>query len=155
MNHTFIIGKLEANSETFKTLFSFLGKEEYLWKPNPGKWCLLEVACHLYDEEREDFRARLNHTLESPNEKLPSIDPAGWVESRKYREQNFEIKVNNFLEERKNSVKWLNSLKKPKWENVYHHPKFGEFSAEMFLVNWLAHDYLHIRQINRDKISTP
>jgi hypothetical protein len=147
MNQSYIIKKLEADTETFKSLFNNLSKEEYLWKPQPEKWCLLEITCHLYDEEREDFRARLKHALETPKEKLPSIDPVGWVTSRKYSEQDFETTVNNFLEERKISIDWLNSLENPNWKNAYHHHKFGEMSAGMFLANWLAHDYLHIRQI--------
>jgi hypothetical protein len=128
-------------------LFNSLSKEEYLWKPQPEKWCLLEIACHLYDEERDDFRARLKHTLETPQEKLPSNDPVGWVTFRKYIEKDFHVTVNNFIEERKLSIDWLNSLQNPNWKNAYHHHKFGEMSAGMFLANWLAHDYLHIRQI--------
>lgn len=151
MNQSYIIKKLETNIETIKSLFNNLSKEEYLWKPQPEKWCLLEIACHLYDEDREDFRARLKHTLENPDDKMPSIDPAGWVISRKYAQQDFERTVANFLEERNNSVNWLNSLHQPKWENSYKHPKFGTFTAEMFLDNWLAHDYLHIRQITATK----
>lgn len=147
MNQSYTIKKLQTNSDTFKSLFSNLSKEEYLWKPQPEKWCLLEIACHLYDEERDDFRARLKHTLETPEEKLPSIDPVGWVTSRKYIEQDFHVTVNNFIEERKLSIDWLNSLQNPNWKNAYHHHKFGEMSAGMFLANWLAHDYLHIRQI--------
>ncbi|MGE0637603.1 MAG: DinB family protein [Bacteroidia bacterium] len=151
MNQDFIIKKLQANAETFKSLFAGLNKEEYLWKPQPEKWCLLEIACHLYDEEREDFKARLKHTLENPENKMPSIDPAGWVASRKYIEQDFEKTVNNFLDERNNSLSWLYSLENPNWKNTYQHPKFGEFTAGMFLDNWLAHDYLHIRQITATK----
>lgn len=29
--------------------------------PAPEKWCLLEIVFHLYDEEREEFRARVNY----------------------------------------------------------------------------------------------
>jgi len=147
MNHNFIISKLEFDSETFRNLFAGLSKEEYTWKPLPEKWCLLEIICHLYDEEREDFRARLKHTLETPNEPLPSIDPVGWVVSRKYMEQDFDNTVKKFLEERKQSITWLKSLQNPDWKYAYHHPKFGAMSAGMFLHNWLAHDYLHIRQV--------
>jgi hypothetical protein len=71
MNQDFIIKKSEANSETFKSLFTSLSKEEYLWKPQPEKWCLLEIACHLYSEERYDFRARLKNALGIPKEKTP------------------------------------------------------------------------------------
>ena len=147
MNHSAIIHQLTHNLEVFKSLLSEQSKEVYLWKPYPDKWCLLEIVCHLYDEEREDFRARVKHVLENPELPLPSIDPAGWVKERKYMEQDYEEKLDAFLKERKQSAGWLQSLDNPGWTNAYMHPKFGEMPAQLFLANWLAHDYLHFRQI--------
>lgn len=122
-------------------------EEDVRWKPAPDKWCLLEVVCHLADEEREDFRARVRHVLTTPGEALPPIDPQGWVQERKYISRAYNDMVEIFLEERKASVAWLQSLNQPNWANAYQHPKFGPLTAELFLANWLAHDYLHIRQI--------
>ncbi|MEO8085829.1 MAG: DinB family protein [Bacteroidota bacterium] len=146
-----IISKLELNKDVFKSMFSGLSMEEILWKPLPEKWCLLEIVCHLYDEEREDFRARTKHALEIPEQAMPKIDPQGWVTQRKYLERDFDEMVTLFLNERDQSVKWLQSLQSPLWKNIYHHPTAGELSAEMFLSNWLAHDLLHFRQITYTK----
>ena len=146
-NPAFIVKQLEKNREVFEDMLTGLSKEEYIWKPLPEKWCLLEVICHLYDEEREDFRARLKNVLDSNTNPLPSIDPQGWVSSRKYAEKNFEEMLSKFLKERTDSVNWLESLNSPAWDNAYHHPKFGPMSGKLFLSNWLAHDYHHIRQI--------
>lgn len=147
MDHSFIINTLETNKAQFNSLLQNLSKEELLWRAAPEKWCLLEIICHLYDEEREDFRTRVKHTLENPDLPLPSIDPASWVKERHYLEQNFDGKLHSFLEEREQSVRWLKSLTNPQWKNTHLHPKFGPMSAEFFLANWLAHDYLHMRQI--------
>lgn len=147
MNYNEIINGLKENKNVFKTLLSELTEEKYLWKPNPDKWCLLEIVCHLYDEEREDFKARTRHVLETPTAPLPPIDPQRWVDERRYIKQNYTDKLNEFLAEREQSVKWLQSLTNPNWDNAYEHQKFGKMSAKMFLSNWLAHDYLHIRQI--------
>ncbi len=147
MKHSDIIEKLNLNKDVFKDLFEGLSEEEIHWKPQPEKWCMLEIVCHLYDEEREDFRARLKHTLEIPDQPMPKIYPQEWVTERKYMERNFQEMVSKFLEEREQSTEWLQSLSSPQWKNVHHHPKGGELSVEMFLSNWLAHDYLHFRQI--------
>ncbi len=147
MNNEYIINELHRNSSVFENLLKNINKKDYLYKTNPEKWCLLEILCHLHDEEREDFRARVKHTLKTPAEPLPSIDPVGWVESRKYIQSDYSESLNKFLKEREQSVKWLQSLSNPKWDNYYTHPKFGKMTANMFLSNWLAHDYLHIRQI--------
>lgn len=147
MNHAAITQELSRNGDVFKQLLTDIRKEEYLWKSDAERWCLLEIVCHLYDEEREDFRARTKHVLDTPKAPLPSINPPVWVQERHYIKQNFDDVLNRFLEERKQSVLWLQSLESPQWNNAFDHPKFGEMSAKMFLSNWLAHDYLHIRQI--------
>lgn len=143
--------ELEKNKKVFEALLSNIPDVDYSWKPAPDKWCLLEIVCHLYDEEREDFRARAKHTLFTPSEPLPSINPTRWVEEKKYMNQNYNDVLRKFLDEREQSVVWLNSLSNQNWTNAYIHPKFGAMTAHMFLVNWVAHDYLHIRQILKIK----
>lgn len=145
--HSYIIKELSQNKNTFKQLLSGISKEEYMWKPQPEKWCLLEIICHLYDEEQFDFKARVKSVLENPDLPAPPIDPSGWVKSKNYIGQNYKDILEKFLEERSKSIGWLNSLVKPNWKNEYIHPSFGAMSAEFFLTNWLAHDYLHFRQI--------
>lgn len=144
-----VINQLEANRLVFKALLENKDKVAVRWKPDEPAWSLLEIICHLYDEEREDFRTRVFNTLLTPEINPPSIDPPGWVKERKYALQNYDEKLEAFLTERKESIKKLNALKDPKWNNVFHHPIAGDLTAYQLLCNWLAHDYHHIRQINR------
>jgi hypothetical protein len=149
MDHSNIIENLNSNTGVFEGLLKNKSESEYRWRPSENKWCLLEIVCHLYDEECEDFRGRVRHTLEKPNEPLPMFDQVAWVTERNYFGQNYTEKVSQFLEERRSSINWLKSIKNPSWKNAYNHPKLGPLSAEHFLANWLAHDYLHLRQILR------
>jgi hypothetical protein len=55
--------------------------------------------------------------------------------------------LNKFITERGQSINWLKSLENPNWNNAFEHNKLGSLNAKYFLNNWLAHDYLHIRQI--------
>lgn len=144
-----IIQQLEANQQVFAALLAHKEEACTKWKPDLASWSLLEIVCHLYDEEREDFRTRLLNTLFTPGNNPASIDPVGWVTARQYKDQNYEQKIIDFLQERTSSIAQLTSLKNPAWENVYVHPTIGPISAYQFLANWLAHDYHHIRQINR------
>lgn len=146
-----IIEELARNREVFKSLLMQVAKDEYLYKPAPDKWNLLEIVCHLYDEEREDFRFRTKQTLFHPEQPWPPILPAEWVTERAYHSKDYNETLQKFLYEREESIEWLQSLSYPKWENAYNHPKVGLLSASMLLANWLAHDYLHIRQIIRLK----
>ncbi|MFZ1322166.1 MAG: DinB family protein [Ignavibacteria bacterium] len=146
MNSEFLITQLENNQDIFKSLLSGISEEMIQWNPTENKWSLLEIVCHLYDEEREDFRARLAKILLEDHEWDP-IDPQGWVTLREYSKKDFDAVLNDFLNERKLSVEWLKSLQVHDWNIKAVHPKFGEFSAIQMLSNWVAHDYLHFRQI--------
>lgn len=147
MNHIEITQELERNQAAFKALLTGISKAETLWKPLPDKWCLLEIVCHLRDEEIEDFRARTRHVLETPSDPMPPINPSGWVQERSYITQDYSGVLARFINEREQSIQWLQSLSSPKWDNAYIHKTLGPMSANLFLNNWLAHDYLHIRQI--------
>lgn len=109
---------------------------------------MLEILCHLKDEETDDFRARLGHILDNPGQPLPPTDPEGWITARAYAAQDYEKKLESFLNERYASIQWLQALESPRWDNAYEHPKAGPVTAKMILYNWVAHDLHHIRQIN-------
>lgn len=147
----YIIEELVKNKAVFIDLMKDCDKELQLWRPQPEKWCLLEIICHLYDEERLDFRLRTKWVLEKLNQHPPPFNPLNWLEEHQYLQQDFNEMIIKFSMERDASIDWLNSLKDPKWSNSFEHSKFGTMRADYFLRNWLAHDYLHIRQITRLK----
>lgn len=148
MEHVRVIDQLERHIGVFRGLLEGRTQSEQRWLETPEKWSLQIMVCHLYDEEREDFRARVKHVLETPDQPMPKIDPQAWITERRYMEQDYDQKLQAFLDERARSVEWLRSLNAPKWSNAYQHPKVGPVSAELLLANWLAHDQHHIRQIN-------
>ena len=149
MNANYILRQLTKNAEVFRDLLHDKTKEEYLFKPDPDSWSMLEIICHLVDEEKEDFRTRLKTVLETPGTFPPPIDPEGWPVSKGYLTQNYQDKLEEFLSERKISIDWLQTIEHFNWDHAYEHVKLGPLSAKLFLSNWLAHDYLHIRQITR------
>lgn len=151
METSLIIKKLAANQIVFQHLFTGLTKREIIWRPYSTHWCLLEILCHLHDNEHEDFKSRVQSVLENPTTPFTSIEPALWVTERAYITQNFEVQLISFLKKRSDSIKWLNSLVQPSWENTYYHETYGQLTARNLLTNWLAHDNLHIRQITRIK----
>lgn len=141
--------QLQRNMHTIKSLLVETGEEEYHWKKNKEKWSLLEIICHLVDEEKEDFRVRLQNVLETPDMRPPAIDPVGWVTSRDYQLQHFDTKLSEFISERKKSIEWLKTLQHKNWDQGYKYGDFGHVNGHFFINNWAAHDYLHIRQITR------
>ncbi|HRE40017.1 MAG TPA: DinB family protein [Ignavibacteria bacterium] len=143
----FVLSELNNNKKIFENLLTGLSDEITKWRPEEGKWNLLEIVCHLYDEEREDFRQRVEFVLYTPEKELPPIDPIGWVSSREYSSKNYEEILKSFLQERDKSVNLIKSFENPNWSNKIYHKVLGEVNAEYFYNCWLAHDYHHIRQI--------
>ena len=138
--------ELANNLDFFKAFLSDVTQTEAQNKPDANSWSILEVVCHLLDEEREDFRQRLEITLNRPGDKWPPIDPQGWVLTRKYNEQSLEDVLAEFLEERRKSLDWLVERTSPDWEQEYSAP-FGRIKAGDLLTSWVMHDLLHLRQL--------
>src|ERR687891_342308 len=92
--------ELQNSTEMIRALLAGIAQEEAQIKPNPKYWSILEVVCHLYDEEREDFREHLDWILHCQNEEWHRIDPQGWVTERKYNQQNFVEMQEKFFAER-------------------------------------------------------
>ena len=147
MERNILVEQLQRHALVLRSLLHGLPFDEARWKPEAAKWCALEVICHLHDEEREDFRARLRSTLEAPDKPWPQIDPAAWVAERKYMEQDFDAVLLAFLEERRHSLEWLQGLEGAPWSNAYMHPKVGPVNCGLLLTNWVAHDLHHLRQL--------
>lgn len=143
----FIIEQLIKNKTVFHNLLKDENEELVLWKQTPEKWSLLEIVCHLIDEEIYDFKFRTQWVLEKPNQTPPPFDPISWVTKHDYIHQDYSTMLNKFLHEREQSIIWLQSLKNVNWDLSYEHSKLGTLTAKHFLTNWLAHDYLHMKQI--------
>ena len=122
------------------------------WKPAPAHWSILEVCCHLLDEEREDFRPRIESTLADPASPWPRLELEGIAERRRYNEQDLEATLAAFTDARAANIAWLDTAlaaRDADFGKAYQHPRFGALHAGMLLASWAAHDALHLRQLSR------
>jgi uncharacterized damage-inducible protein DinB len=138
--------ELVNSTQMIAALLADISQDEAQIKPNPESWSILEVVCHLFDEEREDFREHLDFILHRQNEEYHVIDPQSWITERKYNEQSFAEIAEKFFAERKQSLEWLRGLSNPNWETTYT-SQYGSVSAGEMFASWIAHDNLHIRQL--------
>jgi hypothetical protein len=146
MEFNLLYQELTNSTEMIRALLAGINQEEAQIKPNADSWSILEVTCHLYDEEREDFREHLDFILHRQNEEWHIIDPQKWVAERKYNEQNFIEMQEKFFIERKRSLEWLQGLSTADWEIIYT-SEYGSVSAGEMFSCWIAHDNLHLRQL--------
>ena len=146
MNVEHAITRLAEGAAAIQAMGQGIAEEQAHRKPDPDAWSVLEVVNHLWDEEREDFRQRIDHTLHCPGEAWPPIDPGGWVTARRYNERALAPALAGFLSARDESLAWLRGLRSPDWEAAYQAP-WGEITAGDLLASWVAHDLLHLRQL--------
>jgi hypothetical protein len=138
--------ELAQGAETIQGLVVGVSPAEARVRPSPEAWSILEVVAHLLDEEREDFRPRLDLVLHRPHETWAPIDPPAWVTARGYNDRELGATLSGFLTERERSLAWLASLTAPDWSHEYQ-ASFGPITAGDLAASWAAHDLLHTRQL--------
>jgi hypothetical protein len=149
MNSQALIARLRKTPDVLDALLAPLADDAWRWRPEPGKWSLVEVVCHLVDEEIDDFRLRTRLTLDSPETRWPRTDPEAWVTERRYVQQDPWERLASFRSERSASVRWLGSLgPEVRWDARYEHPR-GVLHAGDLLASWAAHDARHLGQVAR------
>ena len=142
-----VIKQLRVNAEIVRALVEPISDEQANWKPDEETWNMKDVMEHVYNEERIDFRKHLKEMFSDPPQPWGAFRHEELI-SVKSCHQALEI----FLSERQASLDWLQSLKSPNWE-VESQATFGPdevltFKAGDVLGSWVAHDFLHIRQMN-------
>jgi hypothetical protein len=146
MDFDTLVHELEQGAEIIKTLVTGISQAEAQIKPNAGDWSILEVVGHLIDEERDDFRQRIDLTLNHPGQEWPPIHPSAWVTERAYNQRDLAQSLDEFLAERAKSLAFLKSLQNPDW-TAMHRSDYGDRTAGQLLASWVAHDHLHMRQL--------
>lgn len=146
MQFSILYQEFQHSIEMIRALLAGVTAEAARLKPNAESWSILEVVCHLYDEEREDFREHLDFLLHPQHKAWREIDPDSWVTERNYNEQNFAEMQEKFFTEREKSFAWLQGLQNPAWEKSFT-TKYRSISAGEMFACWVAHDNLHLRQL--------
>src|SRR5688572_23997657 len=142
-----LYNEMVQSTEIIRAMLSGVSQQDAQIKKSPKVWSILEVTCHLYDEEREDFRKRLQFILGDQQGKWPFIAPAMWVTTHKYSEQNLNKMKTKFFKEREASLAWLKTIRNSDWDIRYQVKKGRIISAGEMFASWVAHDNLHIRQL--------
>jgi hypothetical protein len=145
VNLDYCVSQLSINAAAIRQMVAGVDADQATWKPDPESWSILEVVNHLYDEECEDFKARIRHILSGAAGEAPPIRPKEWVTERAYNQRKLGESIDNFMQERQQSLDWLKSVKAD-WDSTYTAP-WGSIRAGDFLVAWVAHDLLHLRQL--------
>ncbi len=143
-----ITRRMRGNAEAMRALVGTISDEQAQWKPDPDTWSMKEVMEHVYNEERIDFRKHLKEMLSDPPQPWGEWNPKDYIGVSSCRQA-----LDNFLTERDASIAWLQELGSPDWD-LESRASFGPAGEELVLkfgdvlVSWVAHDFLHLRQMN-------
>jgi hypothetical protein len=149
MNLQFFIARLAANAKALESLCRNASGEQALWKQSPEKWSIRQIVYHLSRTEEKDFRPRLEKTLRDENEDWQPLVASEMRLEKEDGAKNLNEYLQNFLDEREKSIAWLKTIENASWENSHRHNEQLTLAAGDLLASWLAHDYLHIKQIIR------
>lgn len=149
MNLAWYAARLQAGAGAIAAFVRYVDVAQAVWAPAPSQWSMRDVLCHLYDEERLDFRRRIEILAAGTGEPWPAIDPGAWPREHRYAEQDIVEMRALFQSERERSVAWLGSLDDMDWSRGYKRSDGSLLTAGDLLASWTAHDHLHLRQLAR------
>ena len=119
-----------------------------LWtqRPAANEWSVVEIVCHLRDEETEDFGARVRVVI-AGGDRFEPIDPERWARERAYAQASPGKALTALLERRAKSLELLAAIEPSALARVVDQPRLGPMSGLDLLAAWVTHDRLHVTQI--------
>src|SRR5581483_1443870 len=108
-------------------------------KPQPGKWSVAEIVCHLADTELvAGFRMRL--ILGAPGTPITPFDQDIWVNALHYDKRNVSKAIEQFRALRESNLALLKTLAPEQWKLVGMHAERGPESIETIVKMFAGHD---------------
>lgn len=126
-----------------------LNVRELQVRPEPDKWSIQEVALHMTDAEIIGA-ARIRQVAAESGSALADYDASKWTEVFDYRElesKEFYAMLILFDSLRLNTLKIFQRAENTTWNNVGHHPKWGEVTLRQLLELYADHSERHLSQI--------
>ena len=115
-------------------------------RPQPNKWSISEIVCHLADTEIViGFRLRL--ILGAPGTPITPFDQDAWVTALHYDKRDPRKALEQFRIVREANLALLKTLTPEQWKLVGMHAERGPESVETVAKMLAGHDINHTRQI--------
>jgi hypothetical protein len=131
---------------TLDALLSDLDDATWRTRPAPAEWALVEIVCHLRDEEAEDFGARVRVVADGGASFAP-IDPERWAVDRGYLKDDPRAAVMALKQRRRDNLAYLALLDAACLTRVIDQPRLGKMSGLDLMAAWVTHDRLHLTQL--------
>lgn len=142
----YILSGLEATPTVLQLLLLHQPEIAFDKRPDPERFSLREVVCHLADWEGV-WLGRMQKMASEDDPELPGYDEGQWAIDHQYSVANAQEQIRKFVEGRKALVAFLKSLSPEQWERTGLHSQWGSVSIVSLATIVLGHDGYHTKQI--------
>jgi len=143
---------LRATPARLRAALKGVAKAVSRWTPAPGKWSILEIACHLRDMEKEAYLARYRRLLAEDEPLLPDVDGDVLALERDYRGQKLADVVREWTRLRRESLRLLADVRSAQWARRGTHETAGPLTvADLLRRHAVGNDEAHLGQIEAIK----
>ena len=138
-----ILARLEAVPARLQKALRAFSAEAVRRAPAPGKWSVLEIACHLRDIDRL-YAERVSKAAFSERPSFWMMDNARVSEKLRYREAEPAAVLKEHKRRREDLLSLLRALPNASWQRTGLHPKRGELTIEALAHVIASHDDGHL-----------
>lgn len=143
------LATLRATPSRLRAALKGVPKAVARWTPAPGKWSILEIACHLRDMEKDAYLARYRRLLAEDEPLLPDVDGDVLALERDYRAQKLADVVREWTKLRRESLRLLSEIKSAQWARRGTHETAGPLTvADLLRRHAVGNDEAHLAQID-------
>ena len=137
--------QFKGNLAALRGLLAEVKDHQWLQRPDPDEWSILQILCHLWRAETEVHQQRLRTILQEDNPFIPSVPPPG-PDIPECHEDGMAVFA-RFCAERQRTMATLAELGAEDWRRPARHSIFGLTNLLEMAYFTAQHDRLHITQL--------
>lgn len=137
--------QFEGNLAALCGLLAEVKDHQWLQRPDPAEWSILQILCHLWRAETEVHQQRLRTILDEDNPFIPSLPPPG-PDIPECHDDGMEV-FERFRAQRQQTMATLAELGSDDWQRPARHSIFGLTNLLEMAYFTAQHDRLHITQL--------
>jgi FMN phosphatase YigB (HAD superfamily) len=142
---TMIEPQLRGNIGALYGILSEVGAGQWLQRPDPDQWSILQVLCHLASNEDEEQRLRLQRILNEANPFIIAPKPPG-PDIPLCDEDGYQTAA-RFAQSRQQTLELIAQIAPDAWLRPARHSIFGLTTLLEMAYFTAQHDRLHLNQL--------
>ncbi|MFN3324430.1 MAG: DinB family protein [Bryobacteraceae bacterium] len=114
--------------------------------PEPGKWSVRQIVCHLTDTELI-LACRFRAVIAEENPTLVGVDQEAWARNLDYQKRKFSTALETFRRIRAENFELLKELPEQAYQRTGTHTERGPVTLLDLLRTYAEHTESHARQV--------